>query len=190
MMLLSHDWLLQVLFFSTMTRLLDVMEEYLLWKHYKYLRLDGHTSGNDRGALIDEFNRPNSQYFIFLLRFISICFRACIEVSLGLPLCCFLIIWTITFIKWLTFCSLCCSIRAGGVGVNLQAADTVIIFDTDWNPQVTLYFVLFRFVFFLLWCIFVFVPKVDLQAQARAHRIGQKKDVLVLRLETVSTVLR
>ncbi|EPS74605.1 hypothetical protein M569_00150, partial [Genlisea aurea] len=57
------------------------------------------------------------------------------------------------------------SIRAGGVGVNLQAADTVIIFDTDWNPQV-----------------------VDLQAQARAHRIGQKKDVLVLRLETVKTV--
>ncbi|XP_028065128.1 lymphocyte-specific helicase-like [Camellia sinensis] len=57
------------------------------------------------------------------------------------------------------------SIRAGGVGVNLQAADTVIIFDTDWNPQV------------------------DLQAQARAHRIGQKKDVLVLRLETVRTLI-
>lgn len=113
----------RVLFFSTMTRLLDVMEEYLSWKQYKYLRLDGHTSGNDRGALIEEFNRPGSQFFIFLL-----------------------------------------SIRAGGVGVNLQAADTVIIFDTDWNPQV------------------------DLQAQARAHRIGQKKEVLVLRLETVRTV--
>ncbi|XP_058078627.1 chromatin structure-remodeling complex protein SYD-like [Magnolia sinica] len=113
----------RVLLFSTMTRLLDIMEEYLTWKRYKYLRLDGHTSGNERGALIEEFNRPDSPTFIFLL-----------------------------------------SIRAGGVGVNLQAADTVIIFDTDWNPQV------------------------DLQAQARAHRIGQKKDVLVLRLETVSSV--
>ncbi|KAM6545251.1 hypothetical protein CsatB_025987 [Cannabis sativa] len=113
----------RVLFFSTMTRLLDVMEEYLHWKQYLYLRLDGHTSGSDRGALIDKFNKPNSPFFIFLL-----------------------------------------SIRAGGVGVNLQAADTVIIFDTDWNPQV------------------------DLQAQARAHRIGQKRDVLVLRFETVQTV--
>ncbi|XP_042420357.1 chromatin structure-remodeling complex protein SYD-like isoform X1 [Zingiber officinale] len=113
----------RVLFFSTMTRLLDVMEDYLCWKRYRYLRLDGHTSGLDRGALVDEFNRSDSQAFIFLL-----------------------------------------SIRAGGVGVNLQAADTVILFDTDWNPQV------------------------DLQAQARAHRIGQKRDVLVLRLETVHTV--
>ncbi|KAI3896797.1 hypothetical protein MKW98_009650 [Papaver atlanticum] len=113
----------RVLFFSTMTRLLDVMEEYLRWKRYRYLRLDGHTTGGDRGALIDEFNQPDSPAFIFLL-----------------------------------------SIRAGGVGVNLQAADTVIIFDTDWNPQV------------------------DLQAQARAHRIGQKKDVLVLRMETVHSV--
>ena len=63
-------WLLflQVLFFSTMTRLLDVMEEYLQWKQYRYLRLDGHTSGGDRGALIELFNRQNSPYFIFLLR--------------------------------------------------------------------------------------------------------------------------
>ncbi|XVE65684.1 hypothetical protein DITRI_Ditri08aG0019500 [Diplodiscus trichospermus] len=113
----------RVLFFSTMTRLLDVMEDYLNYKQYHYLRLDGHTSGNDRGALIEKFNQQGSPFFIFLL-----------------------------------------SIRAGGVGVNLQGADTVIIFDTDWNPQV------------------------DLQAQARAHRLGQKKDVLVLRFETVKTV--
>ena len=59
---------LQVLFFSTMTRLLDVMEEYLHWKQYRYLRLDGHTSGGDRGALIDTFNRQDSPIFIFLLR--------------------------------------------------------------------------------------------------------------------------
>ncbi|CAK9146729.1 unnamed protein product [Ilex paraguariensis] len=103
----------RVLLFSTMTRLLDVMEDYLHWKQYRYLRLDGHTAGGERGALIEKFNEPGSPFFIFLL-----------------------------------------SIRAGGVGVNLQAADTV-----------------------------------DLQAQARAHRIGQKKDVLVLRLETVSTTV-
>ena len=59
---------LQVLFFSTMTRLLDVMEEYLHWKQYRYLRLDGHTAGGDRGALIESFNGQNSPYFIFLLR--------------------------------------------------------------------------------------------------------------------------
>lgn len=44
------------------------MEEYLLAKQYRYLRLDGHTSGGDRGRLIDSFNEPNSPYFIFLLR--------------------------------------------------------------------------------------------------------------------------
>lgn len=60
--------MLQVLFFSTMTRLLDVMEEYLNWKQYRYLRLDGHTAGGDRGALIDMFNQQVSPYFIFLLR--------------------------------------------------------------------------------------------------------------------------
>lgn len=59
---------LQVLFFSTMTRLLDVMEEYLSNKQYRYLRLDGHTSGGDRGTLIDMFNKPDSPFFIFLLR--------------------------------------------------------------------------------------------------------------------------
>jgi chromodomain-helicase-DNA-binding protein 7 len=48
--------------------------------------------------------------------------------------------------------------RAGGVGINLTAADTVIIYDSDWNPQN------------------------DIQAQARCHRIGQTKQVTLYRL--------
>ncbi|OUM55732.1 hypothetical protein BVG19_g5318 [[Candida] boidinii] len=61
------------------------------------------------------------------------------------------------------FCFLL-STRAGGLGLNLQTADTVIIFDTDWNPHQ------------------------DLQAQDRAHRIGQKNEVRILRLITDDSV--
>ena len=56
------------------------------------------------------------------------------------------------------------STRAGGQGINLAAADTVILFDSDWNPQQ------------------------DLQAQDRAHRIGQKRNVVIYRLATRGTV--
>ncbi len=56
------------------------------------------------------------------------------------------------------------STRAGGQGINLTAADTVILFDSDWNPQQ------------------------DLQAMDRAHRIGQKRPVVVYRLATRGTV--
>lgn len=54
--------------------------------------------------------------------------------------------------------------RAGGLGINLSTADTVILFDSDWNPQM------------------------DLQAQDRAHRIGQKKQVVVFRLISEDTI--
>lgn len=49
------------------------------------------------------------------------------------------------------------STRAGGLGINLATADTVIIYDSDWNPHN------------------------DLQAQARAHRLGQRKPVMIYR---------
>ncbi|XP_043518267.1 ATP-dependent helicase brm-like isoform X2 [Frieseomelitta varia] len=113
----------RVLLFCQMTQLMTIMEDYLNWKEYKYLRLDGATKAEDRENLLKKFNDPGSNYFLFLL-----------------------------------------STRAGGLGLNLQAADTVIIFDSDWNPHQ------------------------DLQAQDRAHRIGQKNEVRVLRLMTVNSV--
>jgi ATP-dependent DNA helicase len=56
------------------------------------------------------------------------------------------------------------STRAGGLGINLTAADTVILYDSDWNPQM------------------------DLQAQDRVHRIGQTKPVIIYRLVTENTL--
>lgn len=56
------------------------------------------------------------------------------------------------------------STRAGGLGLNLQTADTVIIFDSDWNP------------------------KIDEQAQDRAHRIGSQREVKVFRLVCNNTI--
>jgi len=113
----------RVLLFCQMTQLMTIMEDYLNWKSFKYLRLDGTTKADDRGELLKKFNQKTSDYFLFLL-----------------------------------------STRAGGLGLNLQAADTVIIFDSDWNPHQ------------------------DLQAQDRAHRIGQTNEVRVLRLMTVGSV--
>jgi SWI/SNF-related matrix-associated actin-dependent regulator of chromatin subfamily A protein 2/4 len=77
-----------------MTQLMTILEDYLNWRCFTYLRLDGTTKAEDRGELLKKFNTPGSDFFIFLL-----------------------------------------STRAGGLGLNLQAADTVIIFDSDWNPH-------------------------------------------------------
>jgi hypothetical protein len=112
----------KVLIFSQMVRVLDLLEELLKMKRYKYERLDGSTRSSSRAAAVDRFIRKSCQRFVMLL-----------------------------------------STRAGGLGLNLTAADIVIIFDSDWNPQN------------------------DLQAMARAHRIGQTKAVRVYRLLTAKT---
>ncbi|OUM67947.1 hypothetical protein PIROE2DRAFT_25646, partial [Piromyces sp. E2] len=57
----------RVLLFSQMSRMLDILEDYCLWKGYDYCRIDGQTSHDDRIQSIDEFNKPNSSKFIFLL---------------------------------------------------------------------------------------------------------------------------
>ncbi|KAJ1935578.1 chromatin remodeling complex Adenosinetriphosphatase, partial [Linderina pennispora] len=113
----------RVLIFSQMSRMLDILEDYCMFRGYKYCRLDGSTDHEDRVASIDEFSRPGSDKFIFLL-----------------------------------------TTRAGGLGITLTAADTVCIYDSDWNPQA------------------------DLQAMDRAHRIGQTKQVYVYRFITENTV--
>eukprot|EP00271_Cylindrocystis_brebissonii_P005099 TRINITY_DN17038_c0_g1_i1.p1 TRINITY_DN17038_c0_g1~~TRINITY_DN17038_c0_g1_i1.p1 ORF type:complete len:1097 (-),score=364.26 TRINITY_DN17038_c0_g1_i1:1012-4302(-) len=57
----------RVLIFSQMTRLLDILEDYCVFQQHAYCRIDGNTSGEDREASIEAFNRENSEKFIFLL---------------------------------------------------------------------------------------------------------------------------
>lgn len=112
----------KVLLFSTMTTILDKIEDYLLMRPYQYVRLDGTTKMEERKTRITDFNSdPN--IFLFLI-----------------------------------------STRAGGVGLNLAAADTVIMYDSDWNPQM------------------------DIQAMARCHRIGQTKPIVIYKLCSKGTI--
>lgn len=57
----------RVLIFSQMSRLLDIMEDYCVFREYKYCRIDGSTAHEDRIAAIDDYNKPDSEKFIFLL---------------------------------------------------------------------------------------------------------------------------
>ncbi|KAI0123487.1 SNF2 family N-terminal domain-containing protein [Xylariales sp. AK1849] len=112
----------RVLLYFQMTRMIDLMEEYLTYRNYKYCRLDGSTKLEDRRDTVADFQtRPD--IFIFLL-----------------------------------------STRAGGLGINLTSADTVIFYDSDWNPTI------------------------DSQAMDRAHRLGQTRQVTVYRLITRGTI--
>ncbi|XP_034030390.1 chromodomain-helicase-DNA-binding protein 4 isoform X2 [Thalassophryne amazonica] len=113
----------RVLVFSQMTKMLDLLEDFLENEGYKYERIDGSVTGNLRQEAIDRFNAPGAPQFVFLL-----------------------------------------STRAGGLGINLASADTVIIYDSDWNPHN------------------------DIQAFSRAHRIGQNRKVMIYRFVTKASV--
>ena len=110
------------LIFTQMTKMLDVLELFLNYHGYTYVRLDGTTQIIQRQMLMERFN-SDEKIFVFIL-----------------------------------------STRAGGIGVNLTGADTVIFYDSDWNPTM------------------------DAQAQDRCHRIGQTKDVHIYRLISKNTV--
>ncbi|KAJ4303050.1 putative DNA helicase ino80 [Kalmusia sp. IMI 367209] len=112
----------RVLLYFQMTKMIDLVEEYLTYRNYKYCRLDGSTKLEDRRDTVAHFQSDDS-YFIFLL-----------------------------------------STRAGGLGINLTSADTVIFYDSDWNPTI------------------------DSQAMDRAHRLGQTRQVTVYRLITRGTI--
>ncbi|XP_027013238.1 chromodomain-helicase-DNA-binding protein 4a isoform X1 [Tachysurus fulvidraco] len=113
----------RVLIFSQMTKMLDLLEDFLENEGYKYERIDGGITGAMRQEAIDRFNAPGAVQFVFLL-----------------------------------------STRAGGLGINLATADTVIIYDSDWNPHN------------------------DIQAFSRAHRIGQNRKVMIYRFVTKASV--
>lgn len=92
----------KVLLFSTMTMILDIIEDYLSLRDYKYVRLDGSTKLVDRKENIHNFN-TNPEIFLFLI-----------------------------------------STRAGGIGLNLVGADTVIIYDCDWVHRCLFYYFYYR----------------------------------------------
>ncbi|KAM3919203.1 chromatin-remodeling ATPase INO80 [Leptodactylus fuscus] len=112
----------RVLIYSQMTRMIDLLEEYMVYRKHTYMRLDGSSKISERRDMVADF-QSRTDIFVFLL-----------------------------------------STRAGGLGINLTAADTVIFYDSDWNPTV------------------------DQQAMDRAHRLGQTKQVTVYRLICKGTI--
>ncbi|MCP8719169.1 MAG: SNF2-related protein, partial [Asgard group archaeon] len=112
----------RALIFTQMTKVLDILEQFLNIHGYRYMRLDGATKIEDRQLLTEKFNRdPKIPVFIL-------------------------------------------STRSGGLGINLTGADTVIFYDSDWNPAM------------------------DKQCQDRCHRIGQVRDVHIYRFVSEYTI--
>ncbi|CAL6106945.1 DNA-dependent_ATPase [Hexamita inflata] len=113
----------KMLIFCQMTSMLNIIEDYLLYTHTSYVRIDGSTDLDDRANNMKHFMKSDSGITAFLL-----------------------------------------STRAGSLGLNLTAANHVVIFQQDFNPQV------------------------DLQAVGRAYRLLQKNNVFVYRLLSENSV--
>ncbi|KAL7203810.1 hypothetical protein ACSBR2_016960 [Camellia fascicularis] len=129
-----HDTGHRVLLFAQMTHTLDILQDFMELRKYSYERLDGSIRAEERFAAIRSFSQQS----------VKGSFKPEADQSGAFV---FMI-----------------STRAGGVGLNLVAADTVIFYEQDWNPQV------------------------DKQALQRAHRIGQMNHVLCINLVTGQTV--
>lgn len=112
----------RALIFTQMTKVLDILEQFLNYHGYLYMRLDGATKIEDRQILTERFN-SDPRITVFIL-----------------------------------------SSRSGGLGINLTGADTVIFYDSDWNPAM------------------------DKQCQDRCHRIGQTRDVHIYRFVSEHTI--
>lgn len=130
----------RVLIYFQMTRMIDLMEEYMSFRKHKYLRLDGSSKLEDRRDMVIEWQTK----FAIPTRF---CCATSANMLSSPDIFVFLL-----------------STRAGGLGINLTAADTVIFYDHDWNPSN------------------------DSQAMDRAHRLGQTRQVTVYRLITKGTI--
>ncbi|TKY66305.1 Chromodomain-helicase-DNA-binding protein [Spatholobus suberectus] len=124
----------RVLLFAQMTHTLDILQDFLELRKYSYERLDGSIRAEERFAAIRSFSSSSANTGLNSEADQNGAFVFMI------------------------------STRAGGVGLNLVAADTVIFYEQDWNPQV------------------------DKQALQRAHRIGQMNHVLCINLVTERTV--
>lgn len=151
--------------YTQMVRMLDILEDYCSYRQFSYERLDGGVTGDKRqvgGDVLAGVDRcthilvDHCVYAYIFLYFVIIYTNASMSACPQSAIDRYCREGSDRFIFLL------CT-RAGGVGINLTAADTVVIFDSDWNPQQ------------------------DIQAQARCHRLGQKKAVRVYRLVTKNT---
>ena len=130
----------RVLIFTQMTKMLDVLEAFLNYHGYVYMRLDGSTRVEMRQCLMERYEIIIVDHTNFF----------CVSLSVFVP----------RFNNDTKYFAFILSTRSGGVGINLTGADTVIFYDSDWNPTM------------------------DAQAQDRCHRIGQTRDVHIYRYTT------